>query len=546
MGKLAKRRRKLAMDMIARSGREHATRIYDFVETLPKKSIVAMEGLSGVALGDYGTSGDPELSGYTRLTGFGKAGKVLRDLTPWSQEQMLKISHFLYTQNPGAMPLIDRPVDLAIGAELGFTVEFDAGKLKIPEKKARDLAADAKDVLDRFWDHPAHSLRWRAAEYITTFKVSGELCLPLVTSNEVDGVPQLDYLDSMLISDVLPLEQSSMVPGIVMVRPKGGVGTATAKTIVRYNTETERLEGECFYWRNSRILNAMRGRSDLLNVADYLDSLDQLLFSQIDRAILLNNVVWQLKLEGANEPQITEAVKKLRAELGKPGGVFGHNEKGELNAVSPQLGSYETAALGRLIGNHIRSARGMPESWGADGGETNRATAGEQTDVGYKALVALQSMAKNIFGTLLAYAYDNLAELQEGAGFPKRSTGAVILSVDLPPVRERDMGRSAQALTAVEAGLEGAVNTELLSRKTSRKVLVSVVEKVTDLAIDADDEAAEIEAEVAERETADAKRAEMMARKGLASALDRGGAPDEGGGNPPTPSGNGGAATKLS
>ena len=54
----------------------------------------------------------------------------------------------------------------------------------------------------------------------------------------------------------------------------------------------------------------------------------------------------------------------------------------------------------------------MPESWGADGGETNRATAGEQTDVGYKALLALQSMAKQIFGTLLAYAYDNLADLQ--------------------------------------------------------------------------------------------------------------------------------------
>lgn len=504
------------------------------------------EGLTGTALGDYGTGGDPELAGYTRLTGLGRDGKLLRDLTPMAQEQMIKIAHFLYTQNPLATRLIDQPIDLAIGSELGYTVEFNWKKLKIPEKKARELAADAKDVLDLFWDHPVHDIRCRAAEYMTTLKVTGELCLPVAGENDVNGVPQLDYLDSQLIHDVLPVQLSSMAPGTVLIRSKDGATTTTPKTIIRYDAESERHQGECFFWRNGRLLNSMRGRSELLNIADFLDSFDQFMFSQVDRAILLNNVVWRLKLEGATEAQLTERVKQFRAQVAKPGGVWAHNEKGELEAVSPQLQSADGSDLLRTLGNHVRGSKGQPESWFGEGGNANRATAADQTDVSYKSLLALQSLAKKVFGTLLEYAYDNLADLQEGAGFPKRSTGAVVLTVDLPTVQERDVSRSAQALTSLESGLEGAVESELLSKKTARKVMVTVVEKATGMALDADDEEAQIEAESEEREKDAREKAEMLARRGLQTQLDQGDKTGDDDTRPAPPPPNGGAPMRES
>jgi hypothetical protein len=68
--KLGKRRTRLAKSLIARAGQHaHKAEIYALVESLPKKTVRTMEALSGTALGDYGTSTDPQLLGYRRITG---------------------------------------------------------------------------------------------------------------------------------------------------------------------------------------------------------------------------------------------------------------------------------------------------------------------------------------------------------------------------------------------------------------------------------------------------------------------------------------------
>lgn len=523
---MANRRRKLTRDLVARAGRAHATEIHTFVQGLPADLVKVMEGLSGTALGDWGTGGDPQLSGYTRLSGRNKSGKLLRDLTPMSQEQQTQVSHFLYATNPLAGWLIDQRTDLLIPGEVGYSIEFDPLKLGTTPKKAKDLAAQAKDELDKFWEHAAHDIRFRGPEYLVTYMVSGELCIMIANENEVTGVPELDYIDSQLITDVEPLGGSSMVPGRVLIK-KPGETTGKPFDVVRYDPEAERLVGQCFYSRNARILNAMRGRSELLRPADFLDSFDQYLFAQIDRAILQNNIVWRLKLEGATDGQIKERIKDLRVELGKPGGIFGHNEKGELVAEAPQLAAGDAGELIRMLGNHIRGSKSMPESWYAEGGNANRATAGDQTDVAYKSLEAWQTVAKRIFNPMLWYAYDNLQELQEGAGYPKRSEGGVKLTVDLAPVRERDMARGAETAAKTEAALELAVDARFISRKTARRIFLQVVEKITGSNIDPDDEEAAIQADEDEQAKQDQQRANDLARAAAEKALSDGPNPED-------------------
>jgi hypothetical protein len=518
-------RTELKRKLVARAGRAEATRVYQYVDSLSGREVKMLEGLTGTALGDWGTGGDPELIGYTRLTGRNKDGKLLRELTPMAQDQQAQVAHFLYTGNPLGGWMIDQRVDLLVGGEVGYSVEFDPKKIGKTQEQAKELAVKVKEVLDKFWDHPAHNLRYRAHEYVVTLMVTGELCLVLASEDEVDGVPSLDYIDSQMIARVDPLGKSSMVPGTVFVRRKIGDDLDPKPyKIVRLgggeDEDDERLGGECFYWRNSRILNSMRGNSELLRQADFLDSLDQFMFAQVDRAILQNNIVWDVTLEGATEQQLKQRAEELRVKFAKPGGAFTHNEKGKLEAVSPSLGAAEGSDLQRTLANHIRGSKSLPESWYSDGGNANRATAGDQTDVAYKTLEAWQTRIKIMLNTLLWYAYDNLAEMQSGAGFPKRSEGGVKIDVDLPPVRERDMVRAADTAGKLETALEAAVDAQFISRKTSRKVFLQVVEKLSGVTVDPDDEQEAIDAEAEEREKIEAKKQNDMARQALDNGFD--------------------------
>jgi hypothetical protein len=162
----------------------------------------------------------------------------------------------------------------------------------------------------------------------------------------------------------------------------------------------------------------------------------------------------------------------------------------------------------------------MPETWYAEGGNANRATSDDQTDVAFKTLEAAQASARRVFTLPLSYAYDNLAEKQ--VKFPKRSTGGVRIEVDLVPVRERDLSRAAATAVQLETTLESAVAAEFVSKKTSRKVFLQVIEKLSGTTLDPDDEEVQILAERAERENAEAQRQADAARRGLEDALDDG------------------------
>jgi hypothetical protein len=139
-----------------------------------------------------------------------------------------------------------------------------------------------------------------------------------------------------------------------------------------------------------------------------------------------------------------------------------------------------------------------------------------------------------MFNQLLWYAYDNLVEKQEGMGLPKRSEGAVTLTADLSPVRERDMGRAAEAAVKLEPALEAAVAAEMISQKTARKVFLQVIEKISGTSVDPDDEQKEIQAETADRERKAMAAANATALEKTKKALGNGkpqtvdGTPDAG------------------
>jgi hypothetical protein len=495
-------------------------------EGVRRRIVEAMGG--GSLLGQWqGGTGDEDFSGYRPLGQ--RIDGITRDLDAWTYDRQIRMALYLYATNPLAAWLIDNLVDVTLGQRVGFTFAIDAEKANLGalggDNRAQGVVDSAQQHLATFWTHPAHSLDTRAREYATTHLVTGALLLPVtfaeLAGKPIDGLPMLDLIDAQQIAKVESADKSAMVPGKVWYRAPGYEGDSKPIEVIRQRERGGILEGQAFYFPHRKLLNQLMGTSYLLDVVDWLDRHDQFLFNALDRGKLANAFAWLIKMEGFTEAQCIAYAKKLKTEglLGGPGSVVVTNAKGGLEAVSPNLQSGDVDIMARTFRLHILGSKSRPESWYASGGETNRATAGDQTDVAYKNLQAWQDTFRGWFETMLAFAYDQgrAAQGELRRSWPERSSGAVTIAAVLPNVKERDYVKAGEAVDKIATGLESGISGELISRKTSRSVFLSAAAKLSGTEIDQAKEEALIEGEAEERE----KKAAEIANQRMAAALDQ-------------------------
>ena len=506
-----------------------------------KRRIV--EGLGGTLLGDMSLSRQED-RGWRPLTSRARGDKdapgMLRDLDILSHDLTVKVALKLYAEQPLARWLVDMPVTLCVGSDVAYSVTVNAKKAALDPAKARELQDEIRKALDPFWYHATHNISERAHEYGKTLLVTGHVVLPIATINPVSGTPQFDVIDAGQICGVDAVTQTSMVPGFVRFRPVSEVGSEEkGYLIVSPNedglliptdqpTEGEPREkrggvdvlGSCLYFRYNNLLNSMMGQSYLLDVADWIDALGEFSWSALDRAKLRNNIVWHLKATGLTDEAIKKKVDELMGSLGKPGSVFGSNENVSLEAVAAKLEAGDSVELGRMLLTFVLGAKGFPESWYSQGGNANRATAGEQTDVAYKSLAGLQSRFRTMFRRMLWLAYD-LAQSKQPKILTKRSD-ATWLSIEpeLPQIQERDMSRLAASASQLASGLGTAIEDQLISLKTARSIYITLVaNKALGGGYAVDEEEAEIEAAAAAKEERSAEMQAQFARKRIAPEL---------------------------
>ena len=495
-----------------------------------------VEALGGSLLGDVGLSSDTEvaLQGFRPITDQVRT----RDLNQLSHEKMVQLALYLYSSNSMAKWLVNTPVSLAVGRSVSYSIEIDLemavamGDAGAPstQEEARKVAVAIRGWLDMFWKHAAHDVEGRADQYGKTFLVTGHIILPIARVNETSGVPQFDFLDAGQLKGVEPFAGSSIMPGAVVYTPNDATAQERRIDIVRPNADGALLPLEanaqgihgCLYFANTSLLNSMRGVSYLMDVADWLDALDQGTWTSLDRAKLRNAIIWHLIVEGADTPEkITAEVVKLTTALANPGNVYGSNERITLEAKRSQLEAGDTVELHRLIRNHILGSKSFPEVWFGEGGSTNRSTASEQTDVAYKALLEMQQAFRRIFRTILHFGYDSIQARHTRLPF-RPAAPWLKIEPELPIVQERDISRQAQAVTQLEAALESAVASEFISRKTACSTFLGLLAKLAGETIELDVEEERIQAEAAEREKAEQERANAMARQAVDAADDDG------------------------
>lgn len=466
----------------------------------------------GLTLSPLASMIDADDGSFRRLTSGQKFRR--RDLTPMMQDRMLEITWYLWEQNPFARRLITCMTDLVVGE--GVSVDAD---------EPRVLEAALK-----VWTHPINRLGERARELHDALSLNGELVLP-VGVNEVSGVPTIGFIDPYQVEDIETRPDNILVPTFVRLKKLPEESEPRRLAIIGQNPATGQLEGECFYYGINKLPNSLRGRSDLLPLADWLDMFDQYMFAEVERVRLLSAFVWDLEIKDATPDQIRTRL----AEIGTPqsGTVFGRNQNEKLQALSAQLNATDRSETARLLTIHIAGSLGMPISW-FGWPDSNRATIEGQNDVAMKTPAARQKAFAGFLNSIVRFGIEQQRSANKVLF---RNLASDTFGVLMPEIAAKDIARVSSGLAQVVSALDTAMNNNTMSRRVATVIQLALTKHLgSGFDFKADDVMAEADEESAERQE---RQDELMATMAAGASAGRG--PD----GLPNPPGRGAATRPL-
>lgn len=434
---------------------------------------------------DEPASGDLRSYGYRRQLATG-----LRDFTKMSHDEIIEIVWTLYQSNPIAKRYLQIKRDHIIGR--GVAISAD-------DKK---LAA----VIDGFFEH--NSLHTRLPKLTLQLFLWGEQCYTAYT-RKADGQVTLGYIDPGEIEAVITHPNNAMEAYAVVCKlrttdpdkrvyriarrdkgytdgdrvysanyPDKLVGASQARLepwelkLLAANG-LKQYTGTCFYFTVNNVSNQPRGFSDLLQIADWLDSHDETLFALADREQFAGYFSWDVKLTGATEEQVKARAKAIRNSPPKRGSVNVHNDAEEWMLNYPDLKTSASIASAEAIETHALGGVGLPRHWYAHGDGTNRATAMAQGDPTLKTLQHDQDTVKEALVTMLTFARDQ-AEI---AGAWRGKSGE--FNVSMPEMATRDLSRVTSTLSQLVTALSAAVNDlKVITTETAAEAVAKVLAEI--------------------------------------------------------------------
>jgi hypothetical protein len=454
------------------------------VATTSLREAVTTEKREALALGG-GLSLDPDDDIYRRLTSGAKFNR--RDLNPLQQDRMLEVTWYLWEMNAFARRLITLMTDLILGD--GVQVQADE-----PRVQAQ---------IDATWNHPVNQLPKRIGEFYAGLSLSGELILP-VADNPITGRPILGFIEPYQVKQVIPDPNNILIADVLELKPTGGASEGLKLKIVRPNPETGILEGEVFFFAINKLPNSLRGRSDLLPLADWLDLYDQYVFAEVERVALLSAFVWDYKIDGADEAKIQEKLRKF--PKAKPGTVFAHNEKEAIDARTPDLKAQDRSEIGNFLRTHIAGSFGFPLSYLGEI-DSNRATIEGQNDIMLKTPAARQKAFAAMLTMVVDYTVQH-ATRANAALF--RDADVTSYRVVMPEIAAKDVARVGAVIGQVAAAMDTAIGNETMSKAGATTALVTVMKQLG-VELDVQTVHDQVDEERTARQAADAERQQELA-----------------------------------
>lgn len=456
---------------------------------------------------------------YRKLTSGARLQR--RDLTALQQDRMLQVTWYLWEQNPFARRLVTLMTDLIIGDGVIVTAKDER----------------IQEVIDKTWNHRINQFATRIREFHNFLSLTGELILP-VTQNTISGRPVFGFIDPYQVKDVEPIEGNILIPDVLVLKDREGKSGERLK-IIREDPDTGKLAGEVFYFAINKLPNSLRGRSDLLPLADWLDLYDQYLFAEVERLQLLSAFVWDYTIKGGTDKSIK--AKMASFPTPKPGSVFGHNENETLEARTPDLKAQDRSEVATMLRKHIGGSMGFPMTYLGDT-DSNNATIQGQNDVLMKTPAARQKEFRYLIDLMVRFAVEGAT----GKNPALFVDAAIDYKITMPEIAAKDISRAAAALGQVVAANDTAITNKTTSKQAAIVVQTAITRHLG-IEMDPSEIEAQIEAETDQaQEKADAIAAGVAARSsalggnqngngnGQPGGFKPGGGPS-GRGNPPIP-----------
>lgn len=392
-----------------------------------------------------------------------------RNLSPAKQRKVFQRSDAYYETNPTYTHCVNLKTQSIVGD--GFKLEAENPQVS--------------QVLKEFWDQGGDPLDLRQGEMVQSDIRYGEVFLPVTIT--ADGLLRLGELDPFMVKGVAASRLNRRELEGVLVDGGSGNPDIPLPVIRRDPVKRPSVDDPLGSWLigealptgqrgvipflSNRLVGGNRGRPHFLSAFDAFDKGKQILDVALERAKILNHLVWDVLIKG--DPN-SEEYKKLEAEIraaGAPGplSLLIHNERVTWTPHAPQItdaGGFDL--LHRVNRQQIADGTGFPPHRLNDGNTVNaQATAAEMRD----GEVRLLTYWQKVWVARIKYLADLQLFLARAAGrLSKVKPEELTYTVQFDPIEQNDRTAELAALEKVTTILDLAVSGKRLTVDEARDI----------------------------------------------------------------------------
>ena len=416
-----------------------------------------------------------EVRGFRKHTG----EKLLsRSLPEVSQDRMIEICYWLWDNYPMAKWIINVIVSFIIAEGL----PFESKNPKIMQ------------ILTGFWFDSVNRMDLYLRKHVTELHIFGDLMFPVKVSPS-NGRVRMGYIDPKEIEQVIIDPENCKIKIGVKLKSPAGEDARYYKTVLDNDIENflsvkartlrnSFKSGDCFCFSINNVTNSPRGRSELLTVADWIDTYENFLYDYAEKWSQTNVFLWDLLIKDADESVIRNKVAELNRASGNPGSIYGHNDSIELKAITPDLKSLEVDTGARLIRNHILGGVGLPTNWYGGAEDVNKSSADEMTTPTMKILTEKQNYFKHILSSIFDYQIF-CARKYNKTSYGDLKDEDIKYTVITPELSVKDLTKFGAIIKNVADGLSVAESNMWIDKEAaleSFSVVMSYLGKKVDVA----------------------------------------------------------------
>lgn len=445
---------------------------------------------------DEPASGDLKTFGYRRAT----AGSV-RDFGGLDYEQVMDTAWRVFLMSPVARRYIQLKRDYELGRGL--------------EPHSDDKPT--QEVITDFWEQ--NKLDSRLKEFTSQIHLLGEQVYPAFV-RATDGRVSLGYIDPSEIHKIIQHPDNVLERWAVVLKPPqadhnepwrpidgkhrvyriireaepvaNGWGEVELQDhagmlVTHEQTKLEKWEpdmleafglkekgytGSCFYFHRNALSNQPRGYTDFLQVVDFIDQDEGVLFDLADRENIASYFLVDVTANGLTEDKIEQKASELRAKPPKKGSINVHNDQETWTMNAPdlkQVGSVETY---KAILEHVLGGQGIPKHWYGSGDETNRATAQAQGGPTWRTMETDQDSIRDMILMMLYFARDQASIA--GRGIKPEAE----ITLVMPEMTVRDIATASAAMSQVSLALAQAVDAGWMTNATAAEAWAKVISEI--------------------------------------------------------------------